>query len=424
MKNQLLLLVLLLFAWNVGAQFIYSDFDGNQNVTFSGWPNAPETIANPDPSGINTSANVGQWVRTGEQWAHVFTILDGKIDFTDFQQFSLKVWSPITCTVLFKLEDKLNGAVFVEAGQPVTTPNAWEQLTFDFTGAASGVYDKIVIFFDFSATNDNTFFFDDVEGPGYAGTGGKPLLEADVQDNFENNGWGNIDEWFIQDPELSPLAVTTDPINATNHAADYTRSGSFEWTNAQFILDHRMDLSERHVFNLAVYFPSSNDYTGSLTPTASVKLQNSLLGPNAWTTQTEVKLTVSTFDAWQTLSFDFVGAKDSVNYDQVVVQLGGEGHFVPGQFYFDDFVLQGTAFIGEQMAEPLSVYPNPASNVINFSGIERVMDLRIYDMTGNTIRPDQVKKSMIDISNLSEGLYVIRVLDEEGRVYAASFLKK
>jgi hypothetical protein len=185
-----------------------------------------------------------------------------------------------------------------------------------------------------------------------------------------------------------------------------------------------MDLSARHIFNLSVYFPSSNDYTGSLTPTAAIKLQNSLLGPNAWTTQTEVKLTVTTFDAWQTLSFDFVAVKDSINYDQVVVQLGGEGHFTPGQFYFDDLALQGTAFIGEKNVEPLSIYPNPASNVIHFSGIDRVADIRVNNMTGNTVRLDPVKGSMIDISNLSKGLYVIRVVDEEGHVYSASFLKK
>ena len=103
---------------------------------------------------------------------------------------------------------------------------------------------------------------------------------------------------------------------------------------------------------MMVYFPSSNDYTGALTPTAAIKLQNSLLGPNAWTTQTEILETVTEFDQWVTLSFNFGTITDSVNYDQVVVQFGGEGHLVPGQFYFDDFEL-----LGESVNGVLTFYP-------------------------------------------------------------------
>jgi PKD repeat protein len=101
-----------------------------------------------------------------------------------------------------------------------------------------------------------------------------------------------------------------------------------------------MDLSERNKFEVDVYFPSSNDYSGPLSPTASLKLQNSLMGANAWMTQTEIVHTINTFDVWHTLLFDFSDIADSINYDQIVVQLGGEGHWVPAQFYFDDFYLK------------------------------------------------------------------------------------
>ncbi|MDZ7776763.1 MAG: hypothetical protein U5L09_14745 [Bacteroidales bacterium] len=72
-------------------QYIYTDFDENQNEDFSGWPNAPEVVANPDQSGINTSANVGEWVRSEEQWAHIFSDLDGTIDFDESTVFTMKV---------------------------------------------------------------------------------------------------------------------------------------------------------------------------------------------------------------------------------------------------------------------------------------------------------------------------------------------
>ncbi|HSG68660.1 MAG TPA: hypothetical protein VK994_08135, partial [Bacteroidales bacterium] len=295
MKKIFTLLLILGLAFSMSAQFIYNDFDGNQNVSFNGWPNAPTLIANPDPSGVNTSANAAEWIRSGEQWAHIYAELDGKIDFTTGETFYLKVWSPIACQVLFKLEDKNNSGIFTEVPYDLTVVNEWVQLEFDFTGATSGIYDKVVIFLDFATFVNNTYYIDDIAGPEYSGgTPPKPLLAIDVQDNFENDGWATIESWSFQDPELATLNITTDPLNGSNHVADYARSGSFEWTNAQTVLGHRMDLSSRNIFSVDVYFPSENAYGDDLTSTAAVKLQNSLLGANAWMTQTEIKLEVST----------------------------------------------------------------------------------------------------------------------------------
>ena len=197
--------------------------------------------------------------------------------------FEMKVHVPIECEILFKLEDKNNGNVFTEIGTTVTTVNEWVQVSFDFTDAQSGLYDQIVIFFDFTSVTDNTYYFDDVTGPEYDTGGGneKPLLEADVQDNFEDDGWGTIPAWKFQDPEIVDLSVIVDPNDETNHVGEYNRSGGFQYTNAQFILEHRMDLTTRHMFEVKAFFPSSNDYSGELTPTLALKLQNSLMGGNA-----------------------------------------------------------------------------------------------------------------------------------------------
>ena len=90
MKQIYAFLTIMMFAFTLNAQYIYNDFDGNQNETFLGDPNTPAVVANPDASGINTSANVAEWVRgEGYQWAHVYTDLDGKIDFSTGTTFHL-----------------------------------------------------------------------------------------------------------------------------------------------------------------------------------------------------------------------------------------------------------------------------------------------------------------------------------------------
>jgi hypothetical protein len=398
MKKLFLLAQILLISFSVWSQYIYTDFDGNEPVVFSGYPNSPIKVANPNPSGINTSANAGKWIRTGEQWAHVYKDLAGPIDFTTGTTFKLKVYSPIPCNILFKLEGTIAP---VEIMGSVSIPNQWKQLSYDFTGAPSGVYNKIVIFFDFATTVSNTFYFDDIEGPEFEGaTVPKPYLALDVQDNFENNGWGSITEWFFQDPSLISLPVVADPILPPNHVVDYDRSGAFLYTNAQCVLDHRMNLTTRSTFELKVFFPSSNNYSGPLTPTAALKLQNSLLGGNAWTTQEEIVLPVVNFNQWITLSFDFGYAYARDDLDQVVIQLGGEGHNVPGQFYFDDFELLGSPFTINFVPEngslnvPVAISPTIAfsvpvemanGNAITNSNIQSIITFKVNNDGGANV---------------------------------------
>jgi hypothetical protein len=254
--------------------------------------------------------------------------------------------------------------------------------------------------------------------------GVKPYLALNVQDNFENDGWATIDDWFFQDPDLLPLIVTIDPLNAANHVADYNRSGNFEYTNAQFILDHRMDLDELNIFELLVYFPSSNDYSGALTTTAAIKLQNSLLGGNAWTTQTEILQDVVEFDQWVTLHFDFNAIADSMNYDQVVVQLGGEGHLVPAQFYFDDIQLMSDVGIGEVNDTQVQVFPNPATDQVTITGVEDFASVQVFNNMGQLVLLQENSSQRLNISELSSGIYNLTILDEKGQRYYTKLIKR
>ena len=78
------------------------------------------------------------------------------------QDLSLKVWAPAAGTnVLLKLEDKSNSAVNTEVAAVTATGNAWEELTFDFSGVPSDTYDKIVLFFDINTDSGATYYIDD-----------------------------------------------------------------------------------------------------------------------------------------------------------------------------------------------------------------------------------------------------------------------
>lgn len=168
----------------------------------------------------------------------------------------------------------------------------------------------------------------------------KPLRANDIADKFD--GTGNIawkaDGITFKSPFDNPVP------QAENMAAKvgfYQRltGDANQYGNLQTTLDYRLNLSTRNKFKVKVFFPGLNDYTGTLKPQVSVKLQNSLTGGNAWQTQTEVIKQVNTLNKWVELEFDFSAISTNVVYDQIVLQLGGEGHQVPGIFYLGSFEL-------------------------------------------------------------------------------------
>ena len=57
----------------------------------------------------------------------------------------------------------------------------------------------------------------------------------------------------------------------------------------------------------------------------------------------------------------------------------------------------------------IKVYPNPANNIMLISGLSHSTKISIYDMFGNLILSDHHVENQIDVSNLSAGVYVIKI---------------
>lgn len=139
------------------------DFEGNK-PPFNGFGGSTfDAVANPDATGINTSAKVGKYVKgTEANWAGIETTLSAKIDFSMNTVFKYKVYSPVAGRALFKIEATDGSAPPVEVFADVTQINQWQELTFDFSAAVSNTYNKIALFLDFDNNNGGTFYLDDI----------------------------------------------------------------------------------------------------------------------------------------------------------------------------------------------------------------------------------------------------------------------
>lgn len=124
-------------------------------------------IANPDPSGVNTSDMVAEYTKpAGSQvWAGTFIELDEQIDFSTQQKIRVDVWSPIAgAPVLLKVENSGDNTIAFEKTVNTTVTGEWETLTFDLSGVdPSKVYDKLVLFFNMNTSGTGeTYYFDNL----------------------------------------------------------------------------------------------------------------------------------------------------------------------------------------------------------------------------------------------------------------------
>ena len=173
--------------------YVWSDFGGG----------VAAIIDNPDQSGINTSAKVGQMVKmAGEVYGGSKLTLGGPIDFGSSTAINMKVWANrVGANVLLKLEGPsgATGDIIV----PTTVANEWEELTFDVTGFTGNVYNAVTLIYELGTVGDGgpdfTFYFDDIKLEGTSGTVGLKELGISyfpnpATDFLTVNAPQNIDE--------------------------------------------------------------------------------------------------------------------------------------------------------------------------------------------------------------------------------------
>jgi hypothetical protein len=136
-----------------------------------------QIIANPNPTGIDTSSMVSQFVKpaVAEVWAGAFSNPDPitPVDLSNGGQVCVKVHMDHIGNLALKLEGSLSGKPNWIQTVSNTKVGEWEELCFDASlpsletpfETASGAYARLVLFFDFGTAgtgSDVTSYFDDI----------------------------------------------------------------------------------------------------------------------------------------------------------------------------------------------------------------------------------------------------------------------
>ena len=349
MKKITLLLILLTMSFGY-SQTLPIDFETSTTwVDFAG--GVVTTIANPQSNADNNSANVGQMVKNpGEVYGGSALTLSSAMDFNANNTFSMKAYTIKANTkVLLKVENSTNGAIQYEREVTMTSTNAWETLTFDYSAIPANTYDRIVVIFDLGTVGDGTanftYYFDDIT---LYDNGGQTTTVA-LPFNFS-------------DPSQLMIGAECTTSLTTDAGDDVLQvvGGGALYDNAQIVFTQNVDLSD----------PANNTITFRVKAIAPLTSGSHLFkfeSASSGDAFVEVPFTTSGTD-WQTVSLDFdnsVGDNPGV-YSKMVIFTDFNNNEA-GTYLFDDIAggtnVGPTPELTEQAPQPttpnnevLSVY--------------------------------------------------------------------
>lgn len=375
---------------------------------------------NPDQSGENTSVVAAQYTRNSAELFDVIVlqgVMDNVTDYaTGSKTMSMDVWSPAAGkTIQITLENSnLAQPTNYPTGRhseyvaTTTVSEAWETLTFSLTATPDGnvspsILNQLVILFDPNTNNQDTYYWDNFNGPELANppcvdVTPDPLILNDFECNQNVNyifSHSGINFRRIPNPDMTG--------NESSHVATYTRNGGEENDVIIGTFPQGIDITDDANITLDVWDPAA--------PTeVIVSLQNA-----AGDVIIEMTAETSTSSEWQTLSYDASSVAGADDISQFVI-LFDPGNTTSDEYFFDNFILDQTVNVEDlETVGHFNVFPNPSAgqttfeyDLVNGSDVQ----LSIFDLTGKVVEQKNMGKQAAgrnqfvwNPNGLTNGLY-------------------
>lgn len=360
---------------------VIDDFECQRNGTY-GSPGFLDVtpVANPDPSGINTSETVGEYCDVcGSEW-HALVI-----DWNSDDQFPvtregssvvhIKVWTNRAGILKFKLEG--GSSAPIERDVEVTELNTWVNYSVDFSDQIGASHRKLVFFFNAGVLPDpgDLYYIDDISLS--APPSGSVLEDFEDGPRMEWNSLGDPGVFGTFNGAVANPSA--DDVNDSPNVGSYTK-GTSQFGGIQALLPFGFTLEEFPQLNLQILAP--ND-ASSLT----MKLFSPTQGLKS------VTVDIDETGIWQDLSFIFADFQSITDFERIEILFDeslesqtiwyfdnltqGEGTVdpcegvVPILNIIDDFACQRNVPITVG-ADRIAVVTNPAPGGTNPDPLDKV----------------------------------------------------
>jgi hypothetical protein len=375
---------------------------------------ATSVIANPDASGVNTSATVAQSIKTAgsETWAGTFIVLDEQLDFSTITTLAVDVWTPDGGELVnLKVENAADGNIAIELNQPTTVAAGWETLYYDLSGGdLSQVYDKLVFFFDFNVGGDDTaYYFDNIRleeastsitGPWCEAFEGGEVPPAEWTSYIGTNGAGTGSNW-----EAS--TISTD--GGTGAFVAYENSGD---VNEDWLVTPMFTPGEDS--DWLTYY-EADSYTSDYGSSYSIRVStSSQTDHDSFVTISEYgEMNIGNINGTNGFQYNeadlsaYIGTPIYVAF--VLTNNDGDG------WYLDEICVGGAGLsVSDNTLLDMRIYPNPSngSYVTIQTPVNGVKYVEVFDITGKRLINTSLSADTLDVSSISSGIYLVKVTVE------------
>jgi hypothetical protein len=396
-----------------GADWTWTVFENAANPPL-------EIIANPDPSGINTSSTVAKFtaLQAGQPWAGCESA-HGDSDLGPFvldatnNLIKIMVWKSVISDVGIKLvssESWSQGEIKVAN----TVVNQWEELTFDFSGFINpptpdlGMLDQIVVFPDFDLsgrTQDNVIYFDNITfnpqgaSPDQPETAAPAPPQRDPDDviSLFSEAYANVPgtDFFPNWGQTTIVSIIEIEGNETLRYANFNYQGTQ--------IDGSIDVSNMDFMHLDMWTANATAVNVFCISPGPVETPFALpITPNQWVSY-DISLSefagVDLTDLIQ-LKFDGGNSSQTIFIDNI---------------YFYTGEPTGTGRLS-QSDNLFSIHPNPAQSGETVWINLPANLIEVYDLTGKMISTLS-NTAAIPANSLNPGMYIVRLKHENGTIH-------
>ena len=398
-----------------GADWTWTVFENETNPPL-------EIIANPDPSGVNTSATVAKFtaLEAGNPWAGVES--EHGVDLGTFEWneenriVTIHVWKPVISNVGIKFATE-TGWAEPELLVSNTVTGEWEELTFDFSNAinppdGNGTLGQIIIFPDFAERDqDNIIYFDNItfsdgevtppsDGPETAAPAPPARNPEDVISVF-SEAYANVPDTDFN-PNWGQSTIVSIIEIEGNETLKYE---NFNYQGTDFASP--LNVTEMETLHLDMWTADATSVNVFLISTGPEETPFALpITPNQWVSY-DIPLTeFAGVDLGDVIQFKFDGGDGSPT------------------IYLDNlYFYRAPTTVSDFSQDDFSVYPNPvrSGEPVRFSS--QVMQVEIFDIAGKLIQ-SFVNTSSVETDGMNRGVYLMRIQSENGEIQTNKLIVK
>lgn len=399
---------------------VYEDYQTIHNITFRDaiGTYTPNT-ANPNASGINTSSNVGKYVRKSTELYDNFSFNTTLTNIGDFKggvkKFAMDVYTsaPVGSVISWQAESSASIPSNYPVGRHsiyqgvVKQSNAWHTVTFTYASSpdastTDSEVNRFVFLFEPGTNSGNTYYFDNLRALNLVST---------------ENPNPTVNLALNKTATASTLENTTFTANQATDGNAGTRWASSFANATEWIY---VDLGANYNLNRVVLKWEAAYAT-------QYKIQ--LSADNVFT-ESETINTQTASDG----GTDDLAVSGSGRYLRILCNAKALAPYGYSLYEIEAYGSSSTARMALNVAEEpqaeevvFAIYPNPTTNYVQVSSPENLDNkvITIYDNTGNLILQNkpQGNESVIDVSKLRRGIYILNFKSDQ-KSWTKKLIKK